>query len=49
MAVTKIWRIRGKAGDPLSYVADPEKTQKEFTEEEQQALADVIAYAANEA
>ena len=48
MAVTKIWRIRGKAGDPLSYVADPEKTQKEFTEEEQQALADVIAYAANE-
>ena len=48
MAVTKIWSIKGKADAPLSYVADPEKTQKEFTEKEQQALADVIAYAANE-
>ena len=48
MAVTKLWRIRGRADDPLSYVGDPEKTQKEFTESEQQALADVIAYAANE-
>ena len=48
MAVTKIWRIRGRVDDPLSYVADPEKTQKEFTEAQQQALADVIAYAANE-
>ena len=48
MAVTKIWKIKGKAGSPLTYVANPEKTQRQFTESEQQALADVIAYAANE-
>ena len=48
MAVTKIWNIRGKADAPLSYAVDPEKTQREFTDAEQQALADVIAYAANE-
>ena len=49
MAVTKIWSIKGRAGDPLSYATDPEKTEKEFTDEQKQALADVIAYAANEA
>ena len=48
MAVTKIWNIRGKAGSPLEYIVNPEKTQREFTESERQALADVIAYAANE-
>ena len=48
MAVTKIWSIKGRAGTPLAYVANPEKTQRKFTEAEQQALADVIAYAANE-
>ena len=48
MAVTKIWNIRGKAGSPLEYIANPEKTQREFTESEKQALADVIAYAAAE-
>ena len=48
MAVTKIWNIRGKAGSPLEYIANPEKTQREFTESERQALADVIAYAAAE-
>ena len=48
MAVTKIWNIRGKAGSPLEYIANPEKTQREFSESERQALADVIAYAANE-
>ncbi len=26
MAVTKIWNIRGKAGSPLEYIANPEKT-----------------------
>ena len=49
MAVTKIWNIRGKAGSPLEYIANPDKTQREFTDSEKQALADVIAYAANEA
>lgn len=48
MAVTKIWNIRGKADSPLEYIANPEKTHREFTESERQALADVIAYAANE-
>ena len=48
MAVTKIWNIRGRAGSPLEYIANPEKTQREFSEPERQALQDVIAYAANE-
>jgi len=38
MAVTKIWNIRGKAGSPLEYIANPEKTEREFTEPEKQAL-----------
>ena len=37
-----------KSGRPLDYVANPEKTQREFTEAEMQALQDVIAYATNE-
>ena len=49
MAVTKIWNIRGRAGSPLEYIANPDKTGRDFTEAEKQALADVIAYAANEA
>ena len=48
MAVTKIWNIRGRAESPLEYITNPEKTLREFTESEKQALADVIAYAANE-
>ena len=48
MAVTKIWSIKGRAGAPLSYIANPEKTQREFSESDCQALQDVIAYAANE-
>ena len=48
MAVTKIWSIKGQAGIPIMYVMNPEKTNKDFNEAEQQALADVISYAANE-
>ncbi|MBQ9074539.1 MAG: relaxase/mobilization nuclease domain-containing protein, partial [Mogibacterium sp.] len=48
MAVTKIWSIKGRAGSPLEYIANPDKTQREFNESEKQALQDVIAYAANE-
>ena len=48
MAVTKIWNIRGKAGSPLMYIANPEKTEREFTEPEKQALQDLIAYTTNE-
>ena len=46
--MTKIWSIKGRAGSPLTYVADPEKTQRDFTDAQRQALEDVIAYAANE-
>lgn len=48
MAVTRIWSIKGRAGAPLTYIANPEKTKREFSESERQALQDVIAYAANE-
>jgi hypothetical protein len=48
MAVTRIWSIKGRADWPLSYIANPEKTGREFTEPELQALQDVIAYATNE-
>ena len=43
-----IWNIRGKARSPLEYIANPEKTEREFTEPEKQALQDVIAYTTNE-
>lgn len=49
MAVTKIKRIRGNPGDPLSYIGNPEKTRNiDFSDADRQALADVIAYAADE-
>ena len=48
MAVTKIWKIMGRAESPLKYIDDPSKTENPFTEEERQALTDVIQYAANE-
>ena len=49
MAVTKIKRIRGNPGNPLSYIGNPEKTRnRDFSDSDQQAMADVIAYAADE-
>ena len=49
MAVTKIKRIRGNPGNPLSYIGNPEKTRNlDFSDADRQALADVIAYAADE-
>lgn len=49
MAVTKIKRIRGNPGNPLSYIDNPEKTRNlDFSDSDRQALADVIAYAADE-
>ena len=49
MAVTKIKRIRGNPGDPLSYIGNPEKIRNRgFSEADRQALADIIAYAADE-
>lgn len=46
MAVTKIWRIKGRADSAIDYASDITKTR--FTDSERQALADVIEYAANE-
>lgn len=49
MAVTKIKRIRGNPGNALSYIGNPEKTRNlDFSDSDRQALADVIAYAADE-
>ena len=49
MAVTKIKRIRGNPGDPLSYIGNPEKTRNRgFSEADRQALTDIIAYADDE-
>lgn len=46
MAVTKIWRVKGRAASVIDYASNAEKTT--FTPEDRQALADVIEYAANE-
>lgn len=54
MAVTKIWDIRRSLAAPIEYVSNEEKTANPDakagrSEEELQALDDVIEYAANEA
>lgn len=53
MAVTKIWPIRRSLSAPIEYVSNEEKTanpaaKAEHSQEELQALDDVIEYAANE-
>lgn len=53
MAVTKIWDVRGSLAAPIEYVSNEEKTvnpnaKVEHSQEELQALDDVIEYAANE-
>lgn len=46
MAVTKIWRIKGRIDNVINYASNVNKTT--FTEPQIQALEDVIEYAANE-
>ena len=46
MAVTKIWRIKGRIDNVINYASNVDKTT--FTEPQRQALEDVIEYAANE-
>ncbi len=46
MAVTKIWRIKGRADNVIDYAGSIEKTT--FPTIDHQALADVIEYTANE-
>lgn len=53
MAVTKIWDVRGSLAAPIEYVSNEEKTENPnakagHSQEELQALDDVIEYAANE-
>lgn len=48
MAVTKIWRVRGKAENVIDYASDPEKTMGKMTEEELADIADVLEYADDE-
>lgn len=46
MAVTKIWRIKGRADKVISYASNIEKTS--FSDSDRQVLADVIEYATDE-
>ena len=44
MAVTKIWRVRGKADNVIDYAANPEKTAKADSEKELADIERVIGY-----
>ena len=52
MAVTKLWPVKANLGHVIAYAANPEKTnanlKKEYTEDQYQALADVLTYAKDE-
>ena len=52
MAVTKLWSVTERLGQVIDYATNPEKTsakiKREFSLEQYQALADVIAYAKDE-
>ena len=52
MAVTKLWSVTERLGQVIDYATNPEKTsaniKREFSPEQYQALADVIAYAKDE-
>lgn len=52
MAVTKLWSVTERLGQVIDYATNPEKTsakiKREFSQEQYQALADVIAYAKDE-
>ena len=52
MAVTKLWSVTERLGQVIDYATNPEKTAaniiREFSPEQDQALADVIAYAKDE-
>ena len=52
MAVTKLWSVTTRLGQVIDYATNPEKTsakiQREYTPEQYQALADVLAYAKDE-
>ena len=49
MAVSKLWAVHSRLGTVINYAANPDKTRANlYTEEQYQALKDVIAYAKDE-
>ena len=49
MAVTKLWAVSHNLGYVIDYAANPDKTAADgYTEEQYQALADVLSYAKDE-
>lgn len=52
MAVTKLWSVNKRLDTVINYATNPEKTsakiQREYSEMQYQALADVLAYAKDE-
>ena len=52
MAVTKLWPVKVNLKHVIDYAANPEKTdasiKRTYTDEQYQALADVLTYAKNE-
>lgn len=49
MAVSKLWSVTSRLGQVIDYAANPEKTAADiYTEEQYQALRDVLAYAKDE-
>lgn len=46
MAVSKLWAVTSRLGQVIDYAANPAKTAADnYTEEQYQALRDVLAYA----
>ena len=48
MAVTRIWRVRGRAGAVIDYAENPEKTMAEIAGDEIADADDVLDYADDE-
>ena len=49
MAVTKLWAVKNNLGKVIDYANNPNKTRNpKYTEEQYQALADVLTYAKDE-
>ena len=49
MAVSKIWKVTARLDQVIDYATNPEKTAADiYTEEQYQALRDVLSYAKDE-
>ena len=49
MAVTKLWAVKSNLGKVIDYANNPNKTRNpKYSEQEYQALADVLTYAKDE-